>query len=182
MEFDSELVFEFSQEKGGELLNLATVGPILSNKLMIHDRSWYMCVQKINRTPRPFCAWWSDGYCLEMHPLMWVTDLLQKFQTGAKIIVMLRLCRARQAAWLQLILPHFKIFAYLLHVHPTLSTSISKLKFVYCGSAGVLHDKFSQKNIPILPLTFFLLFPSKVGGPSYDIHRIDLQFQFTVAR
>ena len=36
MEFDSELVFNFSQEKGGWLLKLATVGPILPNKLTIH--------------------------------------------------------------------------------------------------------------------------------------------------
>ena len=37
MEFDSELVFKFSQEKGGGLLKLAIVGPIIQNKLTIHD-------------------------------------------------------------------------------------------------------------------------------------------------
>ena len=43
MEFDSELVFKFSQEKGGGLLKLATVGPILRKKLTIHD---ILCVYR----------------------------------------------------------------------------------------------------------------------------------------
>ena len=68
-----------------------------------------LSVKSVYRTPQPFCAWWSDGYFLECNNGL---DLLQNFRTGVKIIVMLRLCRAWQAAWLQLILPHFKTFAY----------------------------------------------------------------------
>ncbi len=85
--------------------------------------TWYICIHEIGRTPRPFmmnvCAWWSDGYFLECtNCTNWrwmicgLLDLLQNLQTGAKIIVMFRLCRARQAAWLQLsyhILRHLHI-------------------------------------------------------------------------